>query len=287
MNPSIANLDAYCSSGTSPTLRLTGPRSAPTVLVLGGISAKPDLRWWANLVGPSAPIDTSRYRILSTSWLAAPDVTTHAQAQRILEILDERDIPQLHAAVGCSYGGMVALALGELAPERVEHIIAIAAAHRPHPLATAWRWIQRRVARLGVSGEGLALARALAMTTYRSDRELDARFSAHPGALESWLEHHGERFTEQFTEEAFSALSGAIDRHRVNPECVTTPTTVIGFDSDQLAPPWLLDELVAKLPAAKRVEISTIFGHDGFLKEIDAVARVLRDVLPQKVEVAA
>ena len=183
---------------------------------------------------------------------------------------------------------MVALALGEIAPERVQQIITIGAAHRPHALATAWRRIQRQIAGLTNSKEGLALARALAMTTYRSDRELDARFGGHTEDLEAWLEHHGEVFTQRFNNEEFIALSGAIDRHLVRPEAISCPTTVVGFDSDLLAPLWLLDELVSKLAScADQYTIPSIYGHDGFLKEIDAIAPILRRVLSQKVEVAA
>jgi len=228
-NPSA--LDAFCTSGTSPTVRLTGPRHAPTILVLGGISAGPDLDWWAGFVGPDAPIDPSRHRILSTSWLTSNDVTTRAQARWILEVLDERGISHLDHAIGCSYGGMVALALGELAPDRVGQIVVIGAAHRAHPLATAWRFIQRRIVALG--DEGLALARALAMTTYRSDRELDARFAGRPDDLESWLEHHGEQFTRRFTEAEFIALSAAIDRHDVRAEA---PDAILVVDNTFLSP---------------------------------------------------
>ena len=267
-------------------MRCRGPANAPPLLVLGGISATPDLAWWPRIVGPHAPIDTTRYRVLSTDWLHTPEVTTEDQAAWLLDVLDDYGVEQVHTAIGCSYGGMVALALGALAPDRVGHIVAIGAAHRPHPLATAWRWIQRRLATVAPE-EGLALARALAMTTYRSDRELDARFAGDPEALTGWLEHHGRRFTARFTAEAFVALSGAIDRHHVAPEAVTTPTTVVGFDSDLLAPPWLLDELVTRLPAAARVEIVTPYGHDAFLKETEAVGDVLRRALTDRVEVAA
>ena len=280
-------LDAYCTSGPSPTVQLTGPDNAPVILVLGGISAKPDLSWWPELTGVDSPLDPSRFRILSTNWLIAPNVTTQDQARWILDILDELEIPCLHAAIGCSYGGMVALALAELAPERVGQLIAIGAAHRPHPLATAWRWIQRQITALGDPGQGLALARALAMTSYRSDRELDARFADQPEALESWLNHHGQQFTERFTEDEFIALSSAIDRHKVSPEAIETLTTVIGFDSDLLAPPWLLEEMVSKLPTAQHIELSTLYGHDGFLKETDAIAPILSELLSSKVEVAA
>ncbi len=125
------------------------------------------------------------------------------------------------------------------------------------------------------------------MTSYRSARELDARFAGRTEALEAWLSHHGEKFSEQFTADEFVALSGAIDRHRVEPEGIHSPTTVVGFDSDQLAPPWLLDELCSRLPRSERVELKTVYGHDGFLKETALLAPILRRVLTEELEVAA
>ncbi len=282
---SLAVADAFCTSGTSPTVRVFGPPDAPPLLVLGGISATSDLAWWSDIVGPRRPIDSTRYRIISADWSLDSQVTTTHQASRLLDTLDTLGVSRLHTTIGCSYGGMVALALGELAPHRVGQLVVFGATHRPHPLATAWRWVQRQVADLGEGG--LALARALAMTTYRSDRELDARFADDPEALVDWLEHHGRRFTERFTVESFTALSGAIDRHRVTPEAITAPTTVVGFDTDLLAPPWLVAELVQRLPRAHRVEITTPYGHDAFLKETAAVGRVLGHTLCARKEVAA
>ena len=281
------HIDAYCTSGPSPTIRLIGPQNAPVVLVLGGISATSDLKWWSPVVGQNGAINPQRFRILSCSWYVQPHVTTHQQAKHILTFLDQNNISTLHAAVGCSYGGMVALALGELAPHRVSHIIPIAAAHRSHTLATAWRWIQRQLAQSLPHDEGLSLARALAMTTYRSDQDLDDRFSQRPQELFSWLNHHGHEFTKRFSVREFCAVSTAIDEHRVHPANITTPTTVIGFDSDVLVPPWLLDELVEQLPCGEKIELNSVYGHDAFLKETQQLNGVLATLLYTRQGVAA
>ena len=281
------HIDAYCTSGPSPTFHLTGPQGAPIVLILGGISATSDLKWWSSVVSQNGAINTQHFRILSCNWLVHPHVTTHEQAKHILNYLDENHISNLHAVVGCSYGGMVALALGEIAPHRASHIIAIAAAHRPHPLATAWRWVQRQLAQSLPHDEGLSLARALAMTSYRSDQELDARFADQPNELFAWLNHHGHEFTKRFSVREFCALSHAIDRHRVTPTNITCPTTVIGFDSDVLAPPWLLSELTDQLPCGEQIELDSVYGHDAFLKETSQINEVLSSLLYARQGVAA
>ena len=203
--------------------RMAGPANAPVVCALGGISAnrrvclsdeprrpgssEPRHReserggWWSDVCGPDRPLDTHRLRILSFDYLGGsgettgprdsqpfPSVSTYDQAELLLRLLNHLGIKALRAIAGGSYGGMVALAFGERYPERVGRLILLCATDRPHPLATAWRSVQREIVRItlesGRAADGLKLARALAMSTYRSSEELAARFAGAP-ALES------------------------------------------------------------------------------------------------------
>ena len=273
-------IESFCTSGTSPTdFTLTGPDDGPVVLLLGGISAPADPSWWSDLIGPDRALDTDRLRLLSVGF---EGLSTHQQADRILALLDELGIDRLHTAIGCSYGGMVCLALAARAPERFGRLVVVGAAHRPHALASGWRLVQRRILalteRLGAPEEGVALARMLAMTTYRTDRELDARFDQD--GLVSWLDHHGERYAETVSTERFARLSLAIDQHHVDPAELTVPLTLVGFDTDLLAPPWLLEELAdqAAGPVDLRV-LPSLHGHDAFLLEPDALGTLLTEVL--------
>src|SRR5689334_17174012 len=60
-------------SGLHIAWRLVGPANAPVVCALGGISANrracltddPRQGWWSEVIGPSAPLDTNRFRVLS------------------------------------------------------------------------------------------------------------------------------------------------------------------------------------------------------------------------------
>jgi homoserine acetyltransferase len=174
--------------------RLVGPPGAPVVAALGGISAgrvtcdleAPARGWWRELVGPGLPLDTNRFAVLGIDWLGGagassapmpgqrdfPAIDARDQAAALLAVCDRLGIARLHAVAGASYGGMVGLALAETAPERAGAVLAISAAHRSNALATGWRSIQRAIVRYGLErGDGtgaLAIARALAMTTYRA-----------------------------------------------------------------------------------------------------------------------
>jgi len=271
-------------------------RHGPVVVVLGGISAGRSPTWWSQ-VGPGRAVDPGAVRVVGCDWIGGcgdsrgplpgerfPAITPRDQARAIMHALDTLSV-ETCTVVGCSYGGMVALALAEIAPERVDHAVVIGAAHRPHARATAWRSVQRRILDLAEEIDdprrGVALARALALTTYRDDVDLDRRFSGRDVPIDHWLDRHAAHFAEILSAASYRALCASIDLHYVDPESVHVPTTLLGFEPDALAPAWLLDELAARLPIlAARHRVPTVHGHDGFLKEEGALDAILRTVVP-------
>jgi len=283
-----------------------GAPDAPTVIVQGGISASRDVialdncddsGWWSELVGEGAAIDLERWRVLAIDWLAPAELGTESvssddQAQALAALLQELHIARVHAFVGSSYGAMVALAFAARYPRQVDRLVLLAGAHRPHPLSTAQRSVQRGIVRLGQSSgridEALALARQLAITTYRGSGEFGRRFAGAPDLrddrfhfpVEDYLEHQGRRFVERFDAERFLGLSESIDLHDVAPEKVPTPTTLIGFPSDRLVPLADLCELQRRLHGPATLEVvESPYGHDAFLKEPEQLAPLLREAL--------
>lgn len=292
-----------------------GPEDAPAVIALGGISAHRFVcgeedgmsGWWPGVVGRGAALDPGTYRVLGVDYIGGaggssvdgagvPVVTTDDQADGVKAVLDHLGIEKLHAWVGASYGGMVGLAFGARHADRLERLLIFCAAHRSHPMATGLRALQRRIVELAADGgresEGLALARELAMTTYRTPEEFEKRFVSVPiwengsprFAVEKYLKVQGERFIRRFDGRAFAILSQSLDLHDVDPALIRVPTTVVSFDSDTLVPPWLVAELVRGLPGTGRtIRVSSHFGHDAFLKEKGAVGRVIRHFLAEEI----
>jgi len=283
--------------------RLHGRAGAPLVVVAGGISAgrfvhrteTNGLGWWAGAVSVRGPIDLSRFQVLSFDFAPGSDfhdhpvtITTHDQARLLALLLDRLAVERVAAFVGCSYGGMVALAFAELFPDRADQLIVVSAAHRAHPQATAWRGIQRRILRFAVEAgrpeEGVALARELAMTTYRTAEEFDARFEttapvqaggAYPVC--DYLTARGQAYRTHTTPARWLSMSDSLDRHSVTPEAIRTPVTLVGFTSDRLVPIDDIRELAARLPTLWRfVEAPSLYGHDAFLKEDAFVGDILR-----------
>jgi len=284
----------------------SGPRQAPAVWVAGGISAHRHLAanavdaesgWWQEAVGHAQALDPTRYRLLAFDWIGADGsidapIDTADQADAIALILDRLGIASLHAFVGASYGAMVGLAFASRHPQRLQRLVALSGAHRPHPYASAFRALQRQVVALGQlqcdGTHGLSLARQLAMLSYRTPEEFAERF-ATPVALdgqrarcaaEDYLGVCGSRYVERWTPTAFLRLSESIDLHRVDPSQVQVPTDLFAVQQDWLAPPSEIEALAAGIRAPTRCrQIASRYGHDAFLKEVTAVDAFLRDAL--------
>ena len=283
--------------------RVIGPAGAPLVLVAGGISSGRNAvatddgspGWWPWVVGPGRPVDTARARVLAFDFAPGGDhavtITTHDQARLAALLLDRLQVQAAAAFVGCSYGGMVALAFAELFPARVGRLVVFSAADRAHPMATAARGIQRRIVQFGLDSgradEGVALARELSMTTYRSEREFAERFDgpapARAGDRYAVCEYLGERgraYPAIMPARRWIALSDSIDRHRVDAARIAVPVTLVAIASDRVVPIADMRALAAKLPRLERlIEADSLYGHDAFLKERWLVEGVLTQAL--------
>lgn len=282
-----------------------GPADAPVVVVAGGISAGRRVAagqdgaagWWDAQVGEGRAIDTRRLCVLAIDWLGADGaldapIDSADQADALAAVLDHFALEPVHAFIGASYGAMVGLQFAARHGRRLDRLVAISGAHRAHPYASAWRALQRQCVALGRSEgavtRGLALARQFAMLSYRTPEEFGERFDA-PVALEDgvarcpaedYLAHCGQRYAARWTSTAFLRLSESIDLHRVDPADVCVPTTVVAVEQDGLVPLSDLQRLVETLggPATLR-PLRSRYGHDAFLKEDAAIARLLREAL--------
>jgi homoserine O-acetyltransferase len=254
--------------------------------------------WWSSLVASGGGVDLDRFAVLGLDFAADPAgiaaPSTAMQAGVLRAALDLFGVDRVHAIVGASYGGMVALAFAEGHPDRVGKLVAVSAGACPHPYATAMRELQRRVVDLGLrqgdAGEALAIARGLAMLTYRTPEEFEQRFS--PGlangdclgtsAPGEYLRARGEQFRSVMSPERFLSLSASIDRHQVDPARIVTPALIVGAQTDQLVPPVQLQSLHERLGGPSSLHLlPCLYGHDMFLKEPAPLAALVKPFLEE------
>jgi homoserine O-acetyltransferase len=300
------------------------PGDAPQVLVVHALTGSADAAgdWWSPLIGPGKAFDTDQVGVLCTNLLGGcygttgptsrdprtgraygesfPNVTTRDQARAQWLLLDALGIDRLAVAAGGSLGGMVVLEIGLERPSAVDTLLPMAAPAATGPMAVAWNHIQvRLIAELG--DEGMALARQLAMTTYRSEADFDERFGRTTEgdgtpSIVSYLEYQGRKLVDRFDRETYRVLAGAMDRHDVThgsgdvvhalqPLGAAGAKLVgIGIDDDILYGPLQVQRLVE---AAGAAGLSTDYrqlhsnkGHDAFLVEWDQLTAIIRELLP-------
>lgn len=277
-----ANIIGSCYGSTGPqTIRQTGP-----------ITGKP--------FGASFPLVTVR------DWV---------QAQALL--LRRLGVERLRAVIGGSIGGMQAIQWAIDNPARVAHCIAIGAA----PL-TAMGLALNHLQRLAIvndanwrNGEyeigdgpdaGLALARALAMISYKSEKLFAERFARNPNRngedplrsftgrydIGGYLDYQGGIFTRRFDANSYLIITKAMDNfhpshgyesERAALERIKARVLLVGISSDWLFPPGEVKALAERMREAganaEYAELQSTHGHDGFLAEPDAFAPIVRKFL--------
>jgi len=247
--------------------------------------------------------------------LSFPVLTIEDVAVAGREVVQHLGIRQLHTVIGPSLGGMSALAFCVLYPDMSRGLIAISSAARATAFAIALRSLQREMIRSDpdwLRGDypadkpplrGMRLARKLGMITYRSAEEWDQRFGRERAGgehdagdqfgvdfeVESYLEHHANKFVGQFDPNCYLYLSRAMDLFDVaeHSGCVATELSkpgieralVVGVETDFLFPLHEQEQLAECLEQEGRevefVSLPSIQGHDSFLVDMDGFRPVI------------
>jgi len=294
--------------------RVAGVAGGPVVAVLGGISADRQVDatadgeegWWHAVVGPGGWVDTRSYRILSMDYLAGigdssapegdcrefPLIDTRDQADALLRVMAHLDIDRLHALIGLSYGGQVALQFAGAHAEKLRHVIVYGAAARADAAARAQRSIQRRIVQAGLdTGMGaasVALARELAILGYCGEAELQRWFARVPDVDGCELRDpsagdlyaQSRAFAARCSAMRYLRLCQSCDLHTVDATTLAVPATVIACRQDQVACVGSLRALAADSHAVLH-EFDSAFGHDAFLREPEHIGPLLRSALTE------
>ncbi|WP_407107344.1 homoserine O-acetyltransferase [Rhodococcus aetherivorans] len=242
-----------------------------------------------------------------------PGITVRDQVAAEVALADALGIDRFAAVTGGSMGGMRTLEWIVGYPERVRAalVLAVGARATADQIGTQTTQIAAITADPDWQGgdyygtgrvprAGLGIARRIAHLTYRTEGELDTRFANSPQgsenpwnggryAVQSYLEHQADKLVARFDPGTYVALTQAMNRHDVGHGrggvaaalgSTPVPTIVAGVDSDRLYPLRLQQEIADGLPGCDGLRVlESRDGHDGFLTEADAVAKLLSELV--------
>jgi len=301
------------------TYGIPSPSGANVVLVCHALTGTSRvLDWWGGLAGPGRLLDENALAIVCVNALGscygstgpasrAPDGAPYGDRFPLVTVGDmvraqRRALATLGythfaAVVGGSLGGMQALRWALEAPDDVDRAIVIGAYDHFAAMGIALNAIAREAIRIArTPGEGIALARKIAMLTYKSEALLDRRFARKHDRgggdptrvatdrydVEGYLDHQGAIFAERMEPRAYLALTRAMDLFdtRELPLSGTHPALrFVGISSDWLFLPRYVRAAAERFAAAgfesSYDELLSDHGHDAFLAEPERLEAVV------------
>ena len=214
-------------------------------------------------------------------------------------------IEKIDLMVGGSIGGFQSIEWSIMKPEVIEKAVYIACGARVTPWLSAFNESMRmaleadptfREAKDLKGGEaGLRCARSIALISYRSyagynatqwEKDVDCLFAERAG---SYQRYQGKKLSDRFDAYSYHSLCGSVDSNNVGRGrggveaalgTIRTACTVIGIDSDGLFPVEEQKLIASCIPGAVYHEITSKFGHDGFLLENDQLTEIIKPLLP-------
>jgi homoserine O-acetyltransferase/O-succinyltransferase len=264
--------------------------------------------WWDEALGEGRMLDTARDFIVCANVLGGcygssgptsvdaktnrnfgpefPQITLGDMVRVQAELLKHLGVSRLKLAIGGSMGGMQVLELLRSHPGLARAAVVIGAP----PRHSAWGITFNHLARMAIQGDpdfrggryaaqpqGLAMARAITTLFFRSPESFGitqgrraSPVDAARFAMETYLEHQGERLLERFDANSYITISKAMDRFELSPDDlrgITTPLLCIGISSDLLYLPSEVQEIARTAPNATYWELESPHGHDAFLLE--------------------
>jgi homoserine O-acetyltransferase len=235
-----------------------------------------------------------------------PLISVRDQVEADVAALAALGISEVAAVVGGSMGAARALEWIVGHPDRVGAGLLLAVGARATADQIGTQCTQIAAIKADPNwrgGDYYRIARRFAHLTYRGEVELDTRFAnrAQGGedpadpvaggryAVQSYLEHQGGKLVSRFDAGSYVALTEALSRHDVGRgrggvaaalRGCPVPVVVGGITSDRLYPLRLQEELAELLPGCRELQIvESIYGHDGFLVESEAVGELVRQTL--------
>ncbi len=234
-------------------------------------------------------------------YFSFPKVTVRDIVNAEILVRKYLGIEKIDLIVGSSIGGFQALEWAVMEPEVIRTAAFIACGPRVTPWLTAYNEAQRMALEADPTfrecgslkgGEaGLKAARAIALISYRSyegynttqqEPDTDTVFA---GRAASYERYQGKKLADRFDAYSYWYLTYSVDSHNIGRgrggvtaalAGIKSRSIVIGIDSDSLFPVEEQKFIAGNIPGAEYHEMTSKFGHDGFLLEYDQLKEILK-----------
>jgi len=247
--------------------------------------------------------------------LEFPSITIEDMVNAQERLIDHLGIAKLLCVVGGSMGGMQVLQWVASFPDKIQSAIPIATAlkHSPQQIAfdevgrqavmsdTAWNY-GNYYDKTEKPERGLAVARMIGHITYMSDKSMEDKFSRRlkekngdfkftaDFEVEGYLRYRGDSFVKRFDANSYLYITKAMDYFDLSGDKliprgrnIKTRFLVIAFKSDWLYPSYQSQDIVRQLKIrdvdATYCEISSDYGHDAFILEVEEETHLIKHFL--------
>jgi homoserine O-acetyltransferase len=264
--------------------------------------------------GPSSinPATGARYA------MSFPVITIGDMVTLQKKLIDSFGITRLLSVAGGSMGGMQVLEWAVRFPEAVASAIPIASTARHSAQQIAFNEVARQAIMADPDwadgnyydkkppGRGLSVARMVGHITYMSDESMRQKFGRRQREengifeVESYLRYRGSQFVDRFDANSYLYITKAMDMfdlangaQSLVPVLAKSRTRylIISFTSDWLYPSYQSLEIVSALRRRNQdvayIELTSNYGHDAFLVEVDEQTELIRGFLARTMKEVA
>jgi homoserine O-acetyltransferase len=293
--------------------RTWGEPCSEATLICHALTGSADAdEWWEGLFGPSRTFDPEHDYIIASNVLGGcygttgptstrpgssqwygrdfPPVTIRDMVEVQARLIEHLEVETIRLVIGGSMGGMQALEWAAMYPDRVGGAVAIGVGSHHSAWSVAFSEAQRAAIwadpkfldgayRPGEGPDnGLAVARMIAMISYRGRANFESRFGRKTledeFEIQTYLRYQGQKLVDRFDANTYLRLVDAMDSHDVARDRgdmadvlsgIKTPFLAVGISSDILYPAAEVEELATALPNARYQMLHAPQGHDSFL----------------------
>lgn len=290
--------------------------------------------WWNEFIGPGKALDTNKYFIICANYLGGcygstgpgsenpetgrpygsdfPRVSITDIVKSQIELINDLGINQLHATVGSSLGGLMAISLAAQYPNKVKNVVALASGIKTSVLQRIHNLEQITAIESDKDfsegnyydgrhpEKGLALARmighkvfiSLATLERRASKEIkkeeDSSWYQIQSSIESYMLHQGQKFVKRFDANTYLRILDAWQSFDILKEsgfdnfkdmfsrCTHQNYLIFTINSDVCFYPHQQEELRRALSKGginpMHITVHSEKGHDSFLLEPELFA---------------